>query len=253
MSTAYRGTDYEYQSSFILGFHGCDREVGEQILSGDEPELKPSEKAYDWLGHGIYFWEGNLARAWAWAEGRKDADKIKEPFVLGAIIDLQHCLDLFSSEAMQMVRTAHAGLDAVMAAAQQPMPQNVGSTPDKAGRRLDCMVMNTLHTLRREEELASFDSVRGPFLEGEPVYEGAGFRSEVTSRFVCARWTASRATSARSCATAGQVNRSDAWGHVCRCGVRLTPARKCKVGAPQVIQCPDAACRPTRRRNSSRW
>ena len=64
------GSIYEYQPSFILGFHGCDKEVGESILSGAKKHLKPSEKKWDWLGHGIYFWEGNLARAWEWAADR---------------------------------------------------------------------------------------------------------------------------------------------------------------------------------------
>ena len=39
MPTGIRGADYEFQPSFILGFHGCDREVGEKILSGVEPDL----------------------------------------------------------------------------------------------------------------------------------------------------------------------------------------------------------------------
>lgn len=89
------GSIYEYQPSFILGFHGCDKEVGESILSGAKKHLRPSEKKWDWLGHGIYFWEGNLARAWEWAADREKEGKIKTPFVLGAIIDLRHCLDLF--------------------------------------------------------------------------------------------------------------------------------------------------------------
>jgi hypothetical protein len=178
MPDAQMGADYEYQPSFILGFHGCDREVGEKILRGEEPDLKPSEKVYDWLGRGIYFWEGNLARAWAWAEARQAEGKINEAFVIGAILDLRHCLDLFSSEAMQLVRAAHAGLEKMMTGAGQSMPMNVGSTPDKAGRKLDCAVINALHTQRHDEDLPAFDSVRGPFLEGDPVYAGAGFRAE---------------------------------------------------------------------------
>ena len=91
---------YEYQPSFVLGFHGCEERIGEKILSGKEPHLLPSEKKYDWLGHGIYFWEGNPSRALAWAEQRKAEKKIKNPFVLGAIIDLRHCLDLFDNDGI---------------------------------------------------------------------------------------------------------------------------------------------------------
>lgn len=171
------GSIYEYQPSFILGFHGCNKAVGEAILAGVEPHLKPSEKKWDWLGHGIYFWEGNLARAWEWALDRQTEGKIAEPFVLGAIIDLRHCLDLFDREAMRQVSATHEAVQQAFARIGTAMPQNVGKTPDKAGRQLDCLVMNALHELRRGSDQLDYDSVRGPFLEGDPIYEGAGFRS----------------------------------------------------------------------------
>ncbi len=38
-----------YASAFVLGFHGCDESVGEQVLAGREP-LAPSSNDYDWLG-----------------------------------------------------------------------------------------------------------------------------------------------------------------------------------------------------------
>lgn len=172
------GSVYEYQPSFILGFHGCKRSVGEAILASDGTNhLKPSEKKYDWLGHGIYFWEGNLARAWEWAHARQAEGKIDEPFVIGAIIDLRHCLDLFDRMAMNQVQEAYAALKLAFDASGANMPVNVGKTPDKAGRHLDCMVMNSLHYIRQHAGQKEFDSVRGPFLEGESIYPGAGFRS----------------------------------------------------------------------------
>ncbi len=186
MSVGLGGADYEYQPSFILGFHGCDETVGEAVLQGQIRDLRPSEKAYDWLGHGIYFWEGNLGRARAWAQLRAEEGKIKKPFVLGAIVDLRRCLDLFNRHSMQQVRTAYEGLFAMMRSVNQRMPENVGPTPDKAGRRLDCAVMNALHQSRSEQGLPDYDSVRGPFLEGSPIYEGAGFRAE-THIQICVR------------------------------------------------------------------
>lgn len=178
------GSIYEYQPSFILGFHGCDKAVGQRILLGEDKHLKPSEKEYDWLGHGIYFWEGNLSRAWEWAKGRKVEGKISEPFVLGAIIDLRHCLDLFDRDAMSKVALAYEATKQTAKLQGKPLPKNVGNTPDKAGRRLDCLVMNSLHTLRRRAlqndptgPHLPFDSIRGPFLEGKPIYAGAGFRT----------------------------------------------------------------------------
>lgn len=171
---------YEYQPSFVLGFHGCDEAVGEKILRGEESHLLPSEKEFDWLGHGIYFWEGNPDRALAWAKDRKREGKIKKPFVLGAIIDLRYCLDLFDSGSLAQVKQAHTDLVEAFRKAkrEKDIPKNVGTTPDKAGRRLDCAVMNALHQYRKDRKQPSYDSVRGPFLEGEEIYPGAGFRSE---------------------------------------------------------------------------
>ena len=53
--------------SFVLGYHGCDRKVGEAVLAGKK-ELKQSKNEHDWLGHGIYFWENNPQRALDWAK-----------------------------------------------------------------------------------------------------------------------------------------------------------------------------------------
>lgn len=169
---------YEYQPSFVLGFHGCEKDVGEAILRGEEPHLKFSEKSYDWLGSGIYFWEGNPARAFSWAEHRKNDGKINTPFVIGAIIDLRHCLDLFDQEGLQAVKAAHDELTHLFKMTGKTLPTNIGDTPDKAGRKLDCMVMNFLHRYREERDETSYDSIRGPFLEGKRIYRGAGFRSE---------------------------------------------------------------------------
>lgn len=177
---------YEYQPSFILGFHGCDEDVGMRILCGPEEHLKPSEKKYDWLGHGIYFWEGNVARAWEWSLARRAEGKIKKPFVLGAIIDLKHCLDLFDRTSAAQLVSAHKTLKKLHRLTGMKMPKNVGHTPDKLGRALDCSVVNTLHELRKEENLEEYDSVRGAFLEGKPVYPGGGFRSH-THIQICVR------------------------------------------------------------------
>jgi hypothetical protein len=38
--------------------------------------------------------------------------------------------------------------------------------------------MNTLHAYRESREEPAYDSVRGPFLEGDPIYIDAGFHSE---------------------------------------------------------------------------
>src|SRR5688572_27761611 len=95
---------YRNHSSFVLGFHGCDESVGEQVLATQNGKLSQSQNLYDWLGGGIYFWEGSPERAASFAEQamhdeRITQGKIKSPFVIGAIIDLGVCCNLLDSQA----------------------------------------------------------------------------------------------------------------------------------------------------------
>ena len=52
----------QLHTSFVLGYHGCDRIVGERALGG-ETELIQSDQDHDWLGPGVYFWKGDPVRA----------------------------------------------------------------------------------------------------------------------------------------------------------------------------------------------
>src|SRR5471032_1974201 len=84
--------------TFVLGYHGCDRDVAERVLGGSASLLE-SANEYDWLGRGIYFWENSATRALEWARAARANPKItrhavKEPAAIGAIIDLGNCLDL---------------------------------------------------------------------------------------------------------------------------------------------------------------
>jgi len=71
--------------SLVLGYHGCEWTVAQQIVSGQK-ELVPSTNEYDWLGTGFYFWEDSHARALRWARDqvKQKTGKIKTPAVLGA-------------------------------------------------------------------------------------------------------------------------------------------------------------------------
>lgn len=173
---------YESQASFIIGFHGCDKSVGEALLRGKTPHLKPSTNDYDWLGHGIYFWEGNPQRAFDFASQRASGDKnskgaIKEPFVLGAIIDLRHCLDLLDSAGLQQVADSFSLLKKSFDAVGLALPENEGGE-DLTRRYLDCAVIQSLHQYRKDETLPAYDSVRAAFFEGKNLYENAGFRQK---------------------------------------------------------------------------
>ena len=126
--------------------------------------------------HGIYFWENDPQRGMEWAQsGGNPKNKIKKPCVAGAIIDLGHCLDLTTRMGLDEVAEAHATLCDSYAKAMKKLPLNIGGK-DQFKRELDCQVIQALHLYRKENELPPYDSVRAPFPEDEPLYEGAGFR-----------------------------------------------------------------------------
>ena len=52
----------------VIAYHGCDREVLRAVLDGRP--LENSERAYDRLGKGVYFWEHGPERALEWAQKR---------------------------------------------------------------------------------------------------------------------------------------------------------------------------------------
>lgn len=46
---------------------------------------------------------------------------------------------------------------------------------DLLRRNLDCAVIRTLHGVRASIGALPLDTLRGAFVEGDPLYEGAGF------------------------------------------------------------------------------
>lgn len=159
-------------SSFVLGYHGCDRDVAENLLAGDE--FLASQNEYDWLGPGIYFWEVNPKRGLDWANELKAAKRggVKSPACVGAVIELGLCLDLTTLAGIDLVRKAHSSLAEIHESAQAEMPVN---SKDLLRRNLDCAVIRTVHGVRKDAGDPPLDSVRGIFVEGKPLYENAGF------------------------------------------------------------------------------
>lgn len=169
---------YSRRSNLVIGFHGCDRSIVEKVLNGQE-ELIKSQNDYDWLGHGIYFWENNETRALQYAEEmvKRKKTTVKSPAVIGAIIDLGHCMDLTDSVYLEELKDAYKTMEKSFELAGKEMPQNkdVGSSTDKLLRRLDCAVIQAAHTINEEAGGMSYDSVKGVFWEGKPLYPNAGF------------------------------------------------------------------------------
>lgn len=43
---------YSSRSNILIGFHGCDESVSQQLLINPK-KVKISEKPFDWLGHAL--------------------------------------------------------------------------------------------------------------------------------------------------------------------------------------------------------
>ena len=164
-----------------MGFHGCDESVAEKVLSGHE-RLLHSRNVYDWLGHGIYFWENNPLRAMEYAEVvRKHPERVSNPIwkpaVIGAIIDLGNCLNLLEAKSVEIVRQGYLSLlETYNKAGFENIPKNRHMENGFPMLRiLDCAVMETVHKFREAASERKFDSVRAMFPEGNKIYPDSGF------------------------------------------------------------------------------
>jgi hypothetical protein len=59
---------------------------------------------------------------------------------------------------------------AAVQASGEKMPLNKG-----ANRQLDCAVIKYVHESNKKQDVPSYDTIRSPFQEGGPIYDGANF------------------------------------------------------------------------------
>jgi len=150
----------------IIGYHACDRAVADRLLVADEA-FRPSANDWDWLGHGIYFWEYGHQRAFDWG---RTWPKLRDEqvAVVGAIIQLGQCLDLLDTEYTREL----AEFAVSHQARGRSLPPNRG--PSRAG---DCFLINAFCAASARVG-RPFDTVRGLFQEGEAIFSGSGLLRE---------------------------------------------------------------------------
>ena len=151
------------RTDFVYGYHGCSRSVAEFVLQERAVSLTSSENDYDWLGSGIYFWESAPLRAREWATRKFGAEQAA---VLGAKIRLGHCLDLMDIDSYAILRQTYFEL----LRSGLPLPKN-----GKCLHRLDCLVINTATMHAEKKQGYPYDTVRCPFVEGDPVFPDSRF------------------------------------------------------------------------------
>lgn len=164
---------YKAYPSWVTGFHGCDQSTYERVLHSHQ-SLNQSQNEYDWLGHGIYFWENNPLRAYEFALEQKERGKIDKPMVIGAMLDLKYCLDFTDMVSLTLLQGIYPEFENYCKLSGVPVPQNKG-TADKVRRNLDCAVIEFLHSWLESKGLNPYDSVRGAFFEGKPLYDNSAF------------------------------------------------------------------------------
>jgi hypothetical protein len=160
----------------VFGYHGCDRRVADSVLLGNTT-LSESVNTYDWLGSGIYFWEHGPQRALEWAEqqAKRKGSKIKHPAVLGAVIQLGNCFDLLDTKCTELLADSAQRLASLLThiPKNKPASKNDG---DWLRRDRDCFLLNTVIPQVETHFGVDFDSIRGVFQEGEPVFPGVGIK-----------------------------------------------------------------------------
>lgn len=150
----------------VLGYHGCEPAFADALVRGEVSvgEWQPSANPYDWLGHGIYFWEFAPERARTW--GGKGG-------VVGAVIQLGLCLDFTDTSYTALLESAYKEIRTEYRQQKKALPKNKGKR-----RELDCLVINTLVAHAETRENTRFQTVRCPFLEGEPAFPGSAILAE---------------------------------------------------------------------------
>jgi hypothetical protein len=136
--------------------------------------LRRSENDYDWLGHGIYFWEHGPQRALEWA---KVSRSIQKPAILGAIINLGACFDLLDTANTKLLSDLFPFYCEACNEKGVDIPQNLAGPGEADGdlvkRYLDCAVINWCLDFLEKEERLYFHTVRGVFSEGKAAFAGS--------------------------------------------------------------------------------
>jgi len=178
---------YTAEPGLVIGFHGCDQRLRDAVVAGKEVLWK-SENSYDWLGHGFYFWQNNYERAIEFARYPPGKQVCERPAVLGAILNLGNCLDLMDKRCLVAVKEAYEGHSMSRFLEDRKLSSNrrMGDSNDLLMRNLDCEVLEYLHAKMESDNSPPYDSVRGVFVEGKPIFEGAGIYDKTHAQ-ICIR------------------------------------------------------------------
>lgn len=181
----------------IVGYHGCDAVIRDDLVSRRLLSLDQSRNDYDWLGPGVYFFENDAERAFHFAdhshkkpEAMYTKQPIASPAVVGALIRVNHWLDMTTQLGMTTFANAY---DAFLEEGV-PMKGGVAHPPVNAKahdadrdfilRKLDNAIFSYLHGIMEEQHANNpakeppYQIVRGAFPQGKEITPNSGFRED---------------------------------------------------------------------------
>ncbi len=184
--------------SVVLAYHGCDISVRDRLVRGlTKPQL--SSNSYDWLGKGMYFFEGDPDRALKLAKFANEHPErvltqrpIVAPAVVGAILQTDRWLDLTTQKGITSFAMVAQAMTAAVEDDPSRLPVNgpafVGDE-DKLNRQFDCAVFKLMTTERDAAHKAAleakdvkailetvpYQATRAPFKQGKPIASSAIF------------------------------------------------------------------------------
>jgi hypothetical protein len=156
----------------VVGYHGTGLTAALRIVNRVEG-FRWTRRDYDWLGHGIYFWEYAPEQALNFAKIRQEQFKRKknptaedtrranEPLaVVACMIRLGFCLDLLETENEEYLLDIFAEYQESMRLVGEEPPKNT-----RKYRNLDCDVFEYAYkVIKDSDHNAVVDTARGVYV-----------------------------------------------------------------------------------------
>jgi hypothetical protein len=156
----------------VIGYHGTGLTAALRIVNRVEG-FRSSERDYDWLGRGIYFWEYGPKQALNFARLRQrqyqkkknktaeEQHRATEPLaVVASMIWLGFCMDLTEPENVEYLVDVFESYQAVMALDDAGLPKN-----GRKYRKLDCAVFEYAYKrIEESDPKTTVDTARGIYV-----------------------------------------------------------------------------------------
>lgn len=143
---------------------GTRLEYAQKLVAED---FRPSENDWEWLGHGVYFWQDAPERAFAWAREWHGRKGYKGPIaVVAARIQLLDYIDLLDQAGMRLVTDYASALQKKVADEVRLLSNEYPM------HRLDCEFFNSITTMLLSEGI-EVRGYRAACVEGEPITHGS--------------------------------------------------------------------------------